>query len=258
MKALLTGATGAIGAAIAAGLLKADCDLTFIARDKEKAEKLLTFLQSISTKVKYILLDLSDKMAIYNLAEKWQGALNILINDAACAPRRKIPTKTGVETMWAVNVLSYYWTMDAFGEKMTKTAENKRARIVNVASYYAGGLNLNDPEYKNTVYNNDSAYRASKQADRMLTKGFADLFKSLEINVYACHPGDVNSRLSNDLGFGGHQSPSQGAATPLYCALSEELEETSGVYLARKIIEDCPYMKNEEQVKVLMDLCSRY
>jgi len=33
----------------------------------------------------------------------------------------------------------------------------------------AGGLDLNDPEFIHRRYHNDSAYRQSKQANRMLT-----------------------------------------------------------------------------------------
>ena len=45
---------------------------------------------------------------------------------------------------------------------------NNKSRVVFVASFYAGGLNLNDPEFKKRSYSSDSAYQASKQADRML------------------------------------------------------------------------------------------
>ncbi len=45
--------------------------------------------------------------------------------------------------------------------------------VVVVASYWAGGLDLDDPEFRRRRYNNDQAYRQSKQADCMLTVAFA-------------------------------------------------------------------------------------
>jgi len=66
------------------------------------------------------------------------------------------------------------------------------ARIVNVASYWAGGLNLDDVEFKNRHYNNDSAYRQSKQANRMLSTYSSSLLAPDGIKVNACHPGEVS------------------------------------------------------------------
>ena len=46
----------------------------------------------------------------------------------------------------------------------------------------------------------------------MLTVAFAEKLNAFNITVVSCHPGDVNSKLSNDLGFGGHASFGQGGA----------------------------------------------
>jgi NAD(P)-dependent dehydrogenase (short-subunit alcohol dehydrogenase family) len=89
---------------------------------------------------------------------------------------------------------------------------------VNVASYWAGGLDLGDLEFKRRPYDNDQAYRQSKQADRMLSVAFAERLREHRVWVNACHPGDVRSRLSANLGFGGHETPEQGAATPVWLA----------------------------------------
>jgi len=79
-----------------------------------------------------------------------------------------------------------------------------------VASYWAGDLDIDDLEFKHRPYSNGAAYRQSKQANRMLTVAFAERLAEHRISVNACHPGDVNSNLSNDLGFGGHESPGEG------------------------------------------------
>ncbi len=75
------------------------------------------------------------------------------------------------------------------------------ARVINVASYWAGDLDLADLEFKQRRYSNGAAYRQSKRANRMLTVAFAARLKPYDVTVNACHPGDVNSRLSNDLGY---------------------------------------------------------
>ena len=106
--------------------------------------------------------------------------------------------------------------------------------MLNVASYWAGDLDLNDLEFNRRRYDNGRAYRQSKQADRMLAVAFARCFEPLGITVNACHPGDVNSRLSNDLGFGGHESPDQGADTPVWLATDPIGERVSGAYFEHR------------------------
>ncbi len=132
------------------------------------------------------------------------------------------------------------------------------ARIVNVASYWAGGLNLDDVEFKHRPYNNDSAYRQSKQVNRMLTWAFSQRLKDKGISVVSCHPGDVNSKLSNNLGFGGHESPDQGASTPVWLATSNEVIGITGKYFEHRKETRCQFSENKDRIERLFDLCSSY
>ena len=132
------------------------------------------------------------------------------------------------------------------------------ARIVNVASYWAGGLDLNDVESKKGVYNNDDVYKNSKQANRMLTKAFAEELKDKNISVLACHPGDVRSKLSTDLGHGGWESPEQGADTPVWCAIAEELKGVTGKYYEHKSERKCRFSEDKNSVNKLYEICEGY
>jgi len=255
---LLTGVTGAIGKAIAAGILDSGNSLVFTARDRTKAERTIKDLSTYSGNVSYRIIDLSDGSEIYKFAEEWKGPLHVIINNAACTPRKQEYAADGTEMMWAVNVLAYFRIISAFKKHLCRPPAGGSARIVNVASYYAGGLNLSDPEFKKRHYNNDSAYRASKQADRMLSGWFGRKFDPSDCTVTACHPGDVNSRLSNNLGFGGHQSPAQGAATPLYCALSPEAEGITASYFANRSRQYCEYIEDTVNTKKLIDTIMSY
>ena len=120
------------------------------------------------------------------------------------------------------------------------------ARIVNVASYWAGGLDLGDLEFKRRPYNNDAAYRQSKQADRMLSVAFGRRLQPLGITVNACHPGDVNSTLSNSLGFGGHQSADSGAETPVWLAVGETGGQYTGKYFEHQRDVSCVFGRDPE------------
>jgi len=200
--ALVTGATGAIGKAIARRIAaRSEHEVVLLCRDAAKAEAALADIQrrTGNPRVRYALVDLARQASIAALAACWAGPVHVLVNNAAVAPRRREETPEGIELQFATNVLGYFWTITAFQERLAASAP---ARVVNVASYWAGGLDLKDLEFQRRPYDNDAAYRQSKQANRMLTVAFADRLKDTGVTVNACHPGDVASSLSRSLGFG--------------------------------------------------------
>jgi NAD(P)-dependent dehydrogenase (short-subunit alcohol dehydrogenase family) len=251
--ALVTGATGAIGKAIAAGLARRNFKVVIVARDRLKGERTATGIGGDSVSVE--IADLSSRREIFALAERWQGPLHVLVNNAAECPRRRQETEDGIERQFATNVLGYFWMMTAFQSVLEASAP---ARVVNVASYWAGGLDLDDLELKRRRYDNDDAYRQSKQADRMLSAAFAERLKGTGVTVSSCHPGDVRSKLSSDLGFGGHETPEQGAATPIWVATAPELEGVTGRYFAHQSEERCRFSADKEAVQRLFEVCEGY
>ncbi|TAK62468.1 SDR family NAD(P)-dependent oxidoreductase [Methylobacter sp.] len=255
---LVTGATGAIGKVIARQLAaNPNAEVVLVCRNSAKAEQTATDIVAATgnPKVRFELADLSRLKEIQNLAERWTGPLHALINNAACAPLARQETPEGIEMQFATNVLSYFWLIEAFSDILKASAP---ARIVNVASYWAGGLNLNDLEFSRRRYDNDSAYRQSKQANRMLTAAFSEKLQPFGISVNACHPGDVNSKLSNDLGFGGHETPDQGAETPVWLATHPIGMETTGRYYERKHEVDCGYIRDRQAADTLYRTCLDY
>jgi NAD(P)-dependent dehydrogenase (short-subunit alcohol dehydrogenase family) len=255
---LVTGATGAIGKAIARQLAaNPNAEVVLVCRNPAKAEQTATDIVAATgnPKVRFELADLSRLKEIQNLAERWTGPLHALINNAACAPRTRQETPEGIEMQFATNVLSYFWLIEAFSKILKASAP---ARIVNVASYWAGGLNLDDLEFSRRRYDNDSAYRQSKQANRMLTAAFAEKLQPFGISVNGCHPGDVNSKLSNDLGFGGHETPNQGAETPVWLTTHPIGIETTGRYYEHKREAGCAYIRDRQAVEALYQTCLGY
>ena len=128
-----------------------------------------------------------------------------------------------------VNVLSYYALMIGFAEVLK--ANSPGSRIINVASNYAGDYNFDDLQFSRRNYDSNSAYRQSKQADRMLTWAAVEdeLFRNSGVTINACHPGVVTSHLLASLGMQtGFDKPSRGAETPLYLACSPDLRSTTG------------------------------
>lgn len=250
--AIVTGATGAIGSAIATGIAaKPGYRVVLVCRDEEKARRTVSKIESqTDTEVRYEIADVSRPTQVKALAARWEGPLDVLVNNAATAPPRRVTTPEGIELQLATNVMGYVWMMDSFRDALKRSAPS---RIVNVASYWAGDLDVSDLQFERRPYDNDMAYRQSKQADRMLTVAYATRFASDRITVNACHPGDVHSRLSRDLGFGGHETPEQAARTPIWLATDPIGSRLSGKYFERAQEVDCRFGQDRAAVEALYE-----
>jgi len=253
--AIVTGAYGAIGKAISSGIAEQNYALLIVGKDEEK---LLSNREDIikktgNTDIQAVKIDLSSRAKIESFADKLKISPSVLINNAATTPGNRLVNSEGIEMQFAVNVLGYFYMMKFIAPKM-----QRGSRIVNVASYWAGDLDMNDLEFKKRTYDNDMAYRQSKQANRMLSVAFAEKLKLSGIMVNSCHPGDVNSKLSNNLGYGGHETPEQGADTPVWLAISQELNQVTGKYFEHRREIRCHFSENINEVMRLFDLCLAY
>ena len=252
--ALVTGATGAIGKAIANQIAAKGYKVVIVARNETKAKQTVheVIEKTGNHDVCYELADISRLNHIYALAERWKEPLHVLVNNAVVAPKTRQVTPEGIEVQFATNVLGYFRMTQAFWGVLSRSAD---ARIINVASYWAGGLDLSDLEFKERPYFNGAAYRQSKQANRMLVVAWAKRLGVDGICVNACHPGDVNSKLSNNLGFGGSESPEQGAATPVWLATNPNGSKDSGKYFEHMNETRCRFGEDLERVEALYQIC---
>jgi retinol dehydrogenase-13 len=255
--ALVTGANGTIGRAICMGVAERGVQVVLVGRSPERIRRTAEGLKLdvASALVRTEIVDVSRRREVFALADRWQGPLHVLINNAAIAPRRRTETPEGIEMEFATNVLGYVWMMRAF-EKILRASGP--ARIVNVASYWAGDLDLHDLQFTQRTYNNDTAYRQSKQANRMLTVAFAKRWDPAEITVNSCHPGDANSTLSNSLGYGGHETPAQAAATPVWLATDASVAGVTGKYFADRRARVCEFASDLTAVDALDEICGRF
>ena len=122
--AIVTGANGVIGKAIAAGIARAGFAVVMVCRDEKRAEAALKGARraSGSSDLRFELADLSRRESVFALAARWQGRLDVLVNNAAIAPRRRTETPEGIEMQFATNVLGYLWMMRAFEAVLRRSA----------------------------------------------------------------------------------------------------------------------------------------
>jgi NAD(P)-dependent dehydrogenase (short-subunit alcohol dehydrogenase family) len=253
--AIVTGASGAIGRAICAGMAEQGFRVVMVGRHAGRLELASSSLakQIPDADIARHIVDVSRKPEVFAFAEKWRGRLDVLINNAAIAPRQRMLTPEGLEMEFATNVMGYVWMMRAFESALRASAP---ARVVNVASYWAGDLALGDLQFERRRYDNNTAYRQSKQANRMLTVAFAERWGASGITVNCCHPGDANSTLSNALGFGGHETPSEAAETPVWLATDASVAGITGRYFASMQMRACEFAGNREAIAKLDEICA--
>jgi NAD(P)-dependent dehydrogenase (short-subunit alcohol dehydrogenase family) len=82
------------------------------------------------------------------------------------------------------------------------------SRVVNVASTFAGDLDLDDLQFEHRPYDGMSAYAQSKACDRMLTWAFARRLLGDSVTVNAVAPG-----LVLDTSLYRHLPPGPGATS---------------------------------------------
>lgn len=240
---LVTGANSGIGKETARALARLGYRVVMACRDPQRGE---TARQEIAqttgnSEVELLIVDFALRASIRDFARAFLDShrqLHVLVNNAGTWSSRRRESPDGIEQTWAVNVLGYFLTTELL---LARLRESAPARIVNVASTYAGGLDLDDVEFRRRSYSGTAAYRQSKQADRMLTWALARRLEGSGITANAMHPGGVNTPLMAKggglLGMAGSayaklsgKSPEEGADTVVWLASSPDVEGRGGQF----------------------------
>jgi NAD(P)-dependent dehydrogenase (short-subunit alcohol dehydrogenase family) len=264
---LVTGATSGIGREIARGLALKRAHVVVAARDLERGRRVAEELSddTANPQVEAVLLDVADQRSVRRFAEDFTKRFEKLHALVACAgvyaPRRET-TADGIELTWATNVLGYYLPAVLLADALAAGAPS---RIVHVSSLSASGLDLSDVQFERRSYDAFGAYRASKQAGRMLTWALAGRLRARGVTANAMHPGYVRTSLIRGGAFGFlfnlggaliARSPERGAETAVWLASSPAVEgDTAGYYADRK--EKRCRFHDEEREDRLWALCEK-
>ena len=171
-----------------------------------------------------------------------------------------------VDRQFASNVLGYHFMIkvfsDHFSNQTAAGAEKQPTHVVNVASNWAGDLDLSDLSFTRRGYDNDSAYRQSKQCDRMLSKLWSEKLPDVRMN--SCHPGDPKTTLSKDLGYNLWASAptrtmiEQSTPIPLLCGFGKPVG-TGGWYEGPSGTPGrCRFASLGSQSQELFDICESF
>jgi NAD(P)-dependent dehydrogenase (short-subunit alcohol dehydrogenase family) len=268
--AVVTGASSGIGKEIARGLARQGAAVVMACRNADKAGAVRDELarDSGNENLSVMVLDLADLASVRAFAEaclRAHPSLDILVNNAGGWTMDRQSSADGFELIWATNVLGPELLTRLLLPALKAAG---RARIVNLSSTVAGGLDLDDVEYKKRKFSGFSAYSQSKQADRMLAWALADELKGGGVTVNALSPGlvktDLNRALRGPMKFffalmlplmG--KTPAEGADTAVWLASSPDGADLSGKFFeARKEIP-CKFRDDKAALVRLQALCAR-
>ena len=180
--ALITGASGGIGSAIARRLAQDGVDLLLCGRSAEKLEACCASVKEYGVRVHAFAIDLTESGAPARCIEEAKrvfGRLDILINNAGMAlscPFEET-TEEQFDAIMHTNVRSPYFLSQA---ALPLLRESDHATIINIASVCA-----------HKGYPLQSAYVASKHALLGMTRSLANEVYSEGIRVHVIAPGAV-------------------------------------------------------------------
>lgn len=201
-------------------------------------------------------MDLLDRPSVDRFAEDFLAegrALSILINSAGVMTPLLFRDADGNEGQFAVNHLGHFRLVQKLLPSLEKASG---ARVVSVSSrgHFMSPMNFDDPAFRSRPYDASIAYGQSKTANALFAVAADARYRDLGIRAFSLHPGAILTGLMrhapaeilvrhNIMDEAGapiidpandRKSIPQGAATPMWCAVSPQLADRGGVYC-----EDC-------------------
>jgi NAD(P)-dependent dehydrogenase (short-subunit alcohol dehydrogenase family) len=190
--AVITGATGGIGAALAKTLVRRGYRLVLPCRNADKCKELAEDIRlgNPTAELDFVLCDLSDLNSVASCGEKIirrHPVIDLVIANAATVEPVFAASAQGIEKTFAVNHLAHFTLISWLLNNLFV-----HSRIVVVASSaarYGRGAFVDDINYRNHRYRMFRAYANSKLANLGCARHFSRLLASRQIACFSVHPG---------------------------------------------------------------------
>ncbi len=245
---MVTGATSGVGEVTAQVLAQQGATVIIVGRNPEKGATTVSQIkqQTGTSKVEFILADLSSQQAIHQLVEQFKRRyqrLDVLVNNAGASFRKRQNSVDGIEMTFALNHLGYFLLTNLLLDTLKSSAP---ARIVNVSSgeHKRVKLNFDDLQAKQK-YSSYRAYKQSKLCNILFTYELTRRLEGTDVTVNAVTPGLVKTKLGLEDGgfpaimkrlinFLAGKSPEEGAKAIIYLATSPDVEGVTGKYFVKQ------------------------
>jgi len=190
-RVIVTGATNGVGLATARSLARTGAEVVLAVRNTELGAQRAA---EMGGDTRVIALDLADQASVRAFPTLFDGAVDILINNAGAVTQHRTETVDGFETTLGTNFLGPFALTNLLFPRV-------RSQIINVGSdaHKMATFAFDDPHLRAGKWSALSAYGRSKLAvmlwglelDRRLRAAHSP------VSTYLTHPGWVASNLSN-------------------------------------------------------------
>ncbi|HSK26213.1 MAG TPA: SDR family NAD(P)-dependent oxidoreductase [Jiangellales bacterium] len=242
---LVTGGTGGIGKATAAGLAALGAQVAIIGRDRERAERAAAEIDAAGgLPVQVLVGDLSSQAEVRRLAAEARQSLprfDVLVNNVGGVWNTRHVTADGLERTFALNHLAPFLLTNLLLDDLRRSAP---ARVVTVSSgaQRMGRIDFDDLQGERS-YSGQRAYNQSKLANVLFTYELARHLGGSGVTANVLHPGVVRTafgaedpapfqRLLTPFARRLMKDPEAGARTSVHLASAPELEHVTGQYFA--------------------------
>jgi len=250
--AIVTGGYSGLGLETTKALAGAGAIVVVPARSAEKAQQALAGIAN----VEQAALDLADPKSIDAFAGGFLSRtkkLDILINNAAIMASPLMRDARGYEAQFATNHLGHFQLTARLWPAL-KAANGARVVSLSSIGHRICPPDLEDPNFERTEYNKWMSYGRAKSANALFAIGLDKRGAPHNVRAFAVHPGGIMTDLQRYMPeeekramgwIDEHgnvnerfKTPSQGAATSVWCATNAQLDGKGGVYC-----EDCDIAK---------------
>lgn len=247
---LITGATSGIGFQTALALAKMGAQVIITGRSQKTAEEAVANIKSASgnSRVDYLLADLSARKNIRTLAEQFKARyerLDVLINNAGLAASQKELTEDGLESDFAMNVVSPFLLTNLLMDLLKKSSSPRVVTLM--GGDVPAKLDMDNLQSEKS-FDGLNTYSQTKLAMMALMYEFAQREKGVTINV--CYPGQASTNMTRSVTSemlpramrwmfpifklavreDGGKSAAKAARSSVYLASSPEVDGVTGKY----------------------------
>lgn len=262
---VVTGASGGIGKATAAGLARQGATVALVVRSRERGEASRDEIARAtgSRGLHLVLADLSRQADVRRAADEVRtafGAVHVLVNNAGVYTFRRQETVDGIEMQWAVNHLAPFLLTHLLLPALTAA---RPARVVSLSSnaHTSAALRLDDLQMKRGRYFGLRQYCNTKLANLLFTRELARRAAASGVTANAMHPGVVATELLL-AGFPPlrlvrrfMRTPEQGAATAVHLASDPSAAPFTGEYFFdSRPVTPSPQATDDESARRLWEL----
>lgn len=207
-------------------------------------------------------LDLASMDSIQKFAEEFkqrENKLDVLINNAGLWTKTKKLSEIGAEYTFTVNVLGHQLLTHLLIDELRNGASS---RIINTASHFAGGLDIDDINFDKRNYNETFAYKQTKQANRMLSREWARRLDKDNISVYSLTPGFIpDTELFREQNLAGKlllkmfaliegRTIEEGADTIVWLASADKIAGSNGGFFNQRKEEKCKFSNLDDEKRL--------